>query len=154
MGFAIIRLVVHISAYPLRRWTAAAPAVQALARLLKSDQGQACRSEQGAFAGAPLRRLRISIGEPDMKSITIRAALVLAVAMGAATLLLAPGVSQAQQSSPKSTTVKAGKGEKVCRVKLKYSGETRAWLCKTEEPCCVWHEINYVKCGSTVTGCL
>jgi hypothetical protein len=27
-------------------------------------------------------------------------------------------------------------------------------VCKKEEPCCAWHEINYVKCGSTVTGCL
>ena len=62
----------------------------------------------------------------------------------------------AQQSPPKkaATTVKAGKGEKVCRVKMKYSGEIRTWVCKKEEPCCVWHEINYVKCGSTITGCL
>ena len=43
---------------------------------------------------------------------------------------------------------------KVCRVKLKYSGEVKTWVCKSEEPCCVWHEINYVKCGSTITGCL
>jgi hypothetical protein len=27
-------------------------------------------------------------------------------------------------------------------------------VCKNEEPCCVWHEINYVKGGSTITGCL
>jgi hypothetical protein len=39
-------------------------------------------------------------------------------------------------------------------VKLQYTGETRTWVCRKEEPCCVWHEINYVKCGSTITGCL
>jgi hypothetical protein len=89
-----------------------------------------------------------------MKIVMIRAGLALAVAMGAATLTLAPTGSYAQQSSSKSAAVKAGKGEKVCRVKLKYSGENRSWVCKTEEPCCVWHEINYVKCGSTITGCL
>lgn len=49
---------------------------------------------------------------------------------------------------------KAGKGEKVCRVKMQYSGEVKSWVCKTQEPFRVWHEINYVKCGSTITGCL
>jgi hypothetical protein len=77
---------------------------------------------------------------------------LLALCIGAAALALAPGAPLAQQK--KSPAVKAGKGEKVCRVKLKYSGETRTWVCKKEEPCCVWHEINYVKCGSTITGCL
>jgi hypothetical protein len=66
-----------------------------------------------------------------------------------------PGASVAQQGqTPKRTVVKAGKGERVCRVRLKYSGEIRTWVCKKEEPCCVWHEISYVKCGSTITGCL
>jgi hypothetical protein len=54
----------------------------------------------------------------------------------------------------KTATIKAGKGQKVCRVRLKYTGEIRTWICRKEEPCCVWHEINYVKCGSTITGCL
>jgi hypothetical protein len=27
-------------------------------------------------------------------------------------------------------------------------------VCPKEVPCCVWHEINYVKCGTTFTGCL
>lgn len=48
---------------------------------------------------------------------------------------------------------KAGKGEKVCRYKFP-TGEKRAWVCKKEEPCCAWDAINYVKCGSTITGCL
>lgn len=84
-----------------------------------------------------------------------RTALALAFALSAAGAL-ALGPATAQQSPPpkKAATVKAGKGQKVCRVKLQYTGEVKTWVCKTEEPCCVWHEINYVKCGSTVTGCL
>ncbi|MBO0763488.1 MAG: hypothetical protein J2P50_02690 [Hyphomicrobiaceae bacterium] len=81
--------------------------------------------------------------------------LALMVALGTAAVGLAPVGALAQQSTAKKVaTVKAGKGEKVCRVKLQYTGEVRTWLCKKEEPCCVWHEINYVKCGSTITGCL
>jgi hypothetical protein len=90
-----------------------------------------------------------------MKTVMIRAGLGLALAIGAATLMLAPTGSDAQQASSKKTaTVKAGKGEKVCRVTLKYTGEKRTWICKSDQPCCVWHEINYVKCGTTWSGCL
>jgi hypothetical protein len=89
---------------------------------------------------------------------TLRLSRVLpfALALGAAAAALAPVAALAAQrsSAKKVATVKAGKGEKVCRVKLKYTGEVRTWVCKKEEPCCVWHEINYVKCGSTITGCL
>jgi hypothetical protein len=74
-----------------------------------------------------------------------------ALCIGAAALAVAPSESSAQQ---KAAPVKAGKGEKVCRVKMIPSGENKTWVCKKEEPCCVWHEINYVKCGSTITGCL
>lgn len=81
--------------------------------------------------------------------------LLAALTLGAATLALAPMASLAQQSPAKNAqSVKAGKGEKVCRVKLQYTGEKRTWVCKKEEPCCVWHEINYVKCGSPVFKCL
>jgi hypothetical protein len=83
--------------------------------------------------------------------------LLLALALGAATLALAPMTSLAQQPARKAQmaqTVKAGKGQKVCRVKLQYTGEVRTWVCPKEVPCCVWHEINYVKCGTTFTGCL
>jgi len=80
------------------------------------------------------------------------------MAMGLALLVGASDWALAQQSNVKTVAataaVKAGKGEKVCRVKLKYTGEVKTWVCKSEEPCCVWHEINYVKCGSTITGCL
>jgi hypothetical protein len=72
--------------------------------------------------------------------------------LGAAALALTPGAPLAQGS--KKQTVKAGKGEKVCRVRMQPSGEVRTWVCPKEVPCCVWHEINYVKCGTTFTGCL
>ncbi len=78
--------------------------------------------------------------------IRIICALGLAVALG-----LAPSQGFAAE---KKKAVAAGKGEKVCRVKMQYTGEVKTWVCKKEEPCCVWHEINYVKCGSTITGCL
>jgi len=90
-----------------------------------------------------------------MTAALIRARLLPAVALAAAALALAPAVSLAQQTPAKTAqTAKAGKGEKVCRVKLQYTGEVRTWVCPKEVPCCVWHEINYVKCGSTITGCL
>ena len=90
-----------------------------------------------------------------MTIVLTRAGLALALALGAAALAFAPTSPQAQQAPAKKTqTAKAGKGEKVCRVKLQYSGEVKTWVCKQEEPCCVWHEINYVKCGSVTFKCL
>jgi hypothetical protein len=94
-----------------------------------------------------------------MTTATIRAGLLAAFGLGALTLgaaglSLFPAASFAQQAPAKAATVKAGKGEKVCRVKLKYSGEVRTWVCQKDQPCCVWHEINYVKCGTPWTGCL
>ena len=64
--------------------------------------------------------------------------------------------ADAQQPAAKaqaSAVPKAGKGEKVCRHKFP-SGEAKAWVCKSEEPCCAWDEIKYVKCGSTTFKCL
>ena len=77
--------------------------------------------------------------------------LLFAFCAAAAAVALAPAESSAQQ---KASSVKAGKGEKVCRVKMIPSGEVKTWVCKQEEPCCVWHEINYVKCGSVALKCL
>ena len=82
--------------------------------------------------------------------------LSMSVALAAATAVaVAPG-ALAKDKAAKSTgwpAAKAGKGEKVCRYKFP-TGEKRAWVCKKEEPCCAWDAINYVKCGSTITGCL
>jgi len=79
----------------------------------------------------------------------------------AVSLVFAPSVVTAQSAQPKApaksastaATVKAGKGEKVCRYRFS-TGELRSWVCKKEEPCCAWDLISYVKCGSTITGCL
>jgi len=81
-----------------------------------------------------------------------RACLLLALAAGATALALAPTAPLAQQAK-KPAAVKAGKDEKVCRYRFP-SGESRTWVCKKEEPCCAWDAFNYVKCGSTITGCL
>ena len=70
-------------------------------------------------------------------------ALGLSFAIGAVALAPEPALAQ-----------RAGKGQKVCKVKMKYSGQIRTFVCNRDEPCCVWHEINYVKCGSPVFKCL
>ncbi|MGL4396821.1 MAG: hypothetical protein ACRCS9_09800, partial [Hyphomicrobium sp.] len=79
-----------------------------------------------------------------------------AVGLAAAILALPLAAFAAEKAPAKSTAwpaAQAGKGEKVCRYKFP-TGEKRAWVCKKEEPCCAWDAINYVKCGSTITGCL
>ncbi len=81
-----------------------------------------------------------------------RASFFMVLLLGAAALALTLDAPMAQQA--KKAAVKAGKGEKVCRVKMQPSGELRTWVCPKEVPCCVWHEINYVKCGTTFSGCL
>lgn len=73
-------------------------------------------------------------------------ALALALALG-----LAPNAAFA--AGKKVVATKAGKDEKVCKYKFP-SGEKRTWVCKKAEPCCAWDAISYVKCGSTITGCL
>ena len=84
---------------------------------------------------------------------------ILAALALAASLALAPSAVTAQVAQSKtpaqkaSTTVKAGKGEKVCRYRFP-TGELKSWVCKKEEPCCAWDLFSYVKCGSTITGCL
>jgi hypothetical protein len=71
-------------------------------------------------------------------------------------MTLAPSLGAAQQSAaPKAAAApRAGPGEKVCRHTHPSSGEKKAWVCKKEEPCCAWDEINYVKCGSVTFKCL
>jgi len=87
-----------------------------------------------------------------------RAALLLGLSLGlgALALALAPVATLAQQTpAPKKAAAapKAGKGEKVCRYRFP-TGEIKTWVCKQAEPCCAWDAFSYVKCGSTVTGCL
>lgn len=77
----------------------------------------------------------------------------LGAALAAGGLVLGATEGSAQTASKKEAAPKAKKGEKVCRYKFP-TGERRAWVCKKEEPCCAWDAIKYVKCGSTITGCL
>lgn len=78
------------------------------------------------------------------------AAVMLTLAIGFAP---ASAVSQESKGQPKAVAVKAGKDQKVCRYKFP-DGEKRTWVCDKAVPCCAWDAIKYVKCGSTVTGCL
>ena len=65
----------------------------------------------------------------------------------------ADGEARSKAGWPKPSQ-SVGPGEKVCRYKFG-DGEHTVWVCKKEEPCCEWELLNkYVKCGSTVTGCL
>lgn len=86
-------------------------------------------------------------------SMRIMAAIGLALAVGFTAAAAEAKDKVAKSNAGGGPAAKAGKGEKVCRYKFP-TGEKRAWVCKKEEPCCAWDAINYVKCGSTVTGCL
>ena len=81
--------------------------------------------------------------------------LPLAIAL-ATTLMLGPtSATSAQEKggkAAKQSAIKVGKEEKLCNYRFP-SGEKRQWVCKKVEPCCAWDAINYVKCGSTITGC-
>lgn len=74
------------------------------------------------------------------------------LALGAVTFAVPHAIAQ-DAAAKKSAEPKAGPGQKVCRYKFP-GGERRTWVCKKEEPCCAWDAIKYVKCGSTITGCL
>jgi nitrous oxide reductase len=85
--------------------------------------------------------------------------------LGASTLVLAaslslsagyaqsPAATAPAAAKTKATAAKLPPGMKMCRYKFK-SGEVRTWTCDKALPCCAWEEISYVKCGSTITGCL
>lgn len=75
------------------------------------------------------------------------------VAMTAGGAIAAEGEARSKAGWPKPTrSVKSG--EKLCKMKFG-DGERTVWICKNEEPCCEWEALNkYVKCGSTITGCL
>jgi len=62
-------------------------------------------------------------------------------------------MAQDKAKSSKPAATKVGKDEKLCKYRFP-SGEMRQWVCKKAEPCCAWDAISYVKCGSTITGCL
>jgi hypothetical protein len=85
----------------------------------------------------------------------IRLTLVFALAFGAAAAIpaAAQDKSASRAKTAKSSATKVGKDEKLCNYRFP-TGERRQWVCKKVEPCCAWDAISYVKCGSTITGCL
>jgi hypothetical protein len=87
-----------------------------------------------------------------LKRFMIAAAFAGAVAVPL-TALAAEGEARSKAGWPKATRA-LKKSEKLCKMKFS-DGERTVWICDKAEPCCEWEALNkYVKCGSTVTGCL
>lgn len=65
----------------------------------------------------------------------------------------ADGEARSKSGWPKPTrSLKSN--EKLCKYKFS-DGERTVWICDKAVPCCEWEAIgNYVKCGTTITGCL
>ncbi|CFX34229.1 exported protein of unknown function [Candidatus Filomicrobium marinum] len=80
------------------------------------------------------------------------AAAVFMALMPTSAVMGAEGEARSMKSWP-SPTRSAGKDEKVCKYKFP-NGEKTVWVCDKSVPCCAWDEIQYVKCGTTFTGCL
>jgi hypothetical protein len=73
--------------------------------------------------------------------------------MSATSASAAEGEARSKSGWPKPTRA-VKPGEKVCKHKFS-NGERTVWICEKAQPCCEWEALNYyVKCGSTVTGCL
>lgn len=73
--------------------------------------------------------------------------------MSATAVAAAEGEARSMTAWPKPTRA-LKKNEKVCKMKFG-DGERTVWICDKAEPCCDWEALNkYVKCGSTITGCL
>ncbi len=87
-----------------------------------------------------------------VKRLTV-VALIAALAAAPTVALSADGEARSKAGWPKPTrSVKPG--EKLCRYKFS-NNEHTVWVCQKAEPCCEWEALNYyVKCGSTITGCL
>ena len=88
------------------------------------------------------------------------AAVAVTLSLSGALLLATPkhvaaadGEARSKTAWPKATrALKAG--EKTCKNNFSH-GERTVWICEKAQPCCEWEALNYyVKCGSTVTGCL
>ncbi len=86
------------------------------------------------------------------KGYLLAATVMAAVALPAVSFA-AEGEARSKTGWPKPTrSLKSN--EKVCKMKFS-DGERVAWICDKAEPCCEWEALNkYVKCGSTITGCL
>lgn len=84
--------------------------------------------------------------------LTLSAVLVISLCAPAA-FAAAEGEARSKSGWPKPTrSLKSN--EKLCKYKFS-DGERTVWICDKAVPCCEWEAIgNYVKCGTTVTGCL
>jgi len=80
------------------------------------------------------------------------AALVATAIPTATVAVAADGEARSMSTWPKPTR-KVKSGEKLCRYKFP-TGERAVWVCDKQVPCCAWDAINYVKCGTTFSGCL
>lgn len=87
-----------------------------------------------------------------ISKLTIGAVLAMALCAPVA-FAAADGEARSKSGWPNPTrSVKPG--EKVCKYKFS-DGERTVWICDKAVPCCEWEAIgNYVKCGTTITGCL
>ncbi|MFM1816644.1 MAG: hypothetical protein RLZ98_3339 [Pseudomonadota bacterium] len=86
--------------------------------------------------------------------------IIAALVLAAFALASAPVVMEAtvaaqstQKSAKKASKPKVGKNQKLCQYRFP-DGERRSWVCDKAVPCCAWDAIKYVKCGTTITGCL
>lgn len=78
---------------------------------------------------------------------------LLAGGLMSAPAFAAEGEARSKAGWPKPTRA-LKKNEKMCKMKFS-DGERTVWICDKAEPCCEWEALNkYVKCGSTITGCL
>lgn len=89
-----------------------------------------------------------------MRKAKLLAGIVIAMlAAPVGTSYAAEGEARSMKAWPKPTRALKST-EKVCKMKFG-DGERTVWICDKAEPCCEWEALNkYVKCGSTVTGCL
>lgn len=87
------------------------------------------------------------------KAVVIASLIAAAPLVASTVAIAADGEARSKAGWPKpSRSVQPS--EKLCRYKFG-NGEHTVWVCKKEEPCCEWEALNnYVKCGSTITGCL
>jgi hypothetical protein len=67
--------------------------------------------------------------------------------------VLAQETTAPPAKSVKAAGPKVSKDQKLCRYRFP-TGKQETWVCQKDQPCCAWDAINYVKCGSTITGCL
>ena len=82
-------------------------------------------------------------------ALAIAAALTLAMAAAPS---FAQDAAKPAKKAPVAKSVKAGKGQKVCKTKLP-DGKTKTWTCGADQPCCESHSLGLYTCGSQLLQC-